>query len=95
MVSLIFGVLEMIIGIAATSIHPIGILGVVGGSIDIIIFLGCRNIVRLIDERNYEEAKSSTLMWMILGFIFGGIIPGILLLVVYLKLGEVSKIPAT
>jgi len=57
--------------------------------------MGSNNIVKLIDQRQYEEAKSSTLMRMILGFIFGGILPCILLLVVYLKLGEVSKTPAT
>jgi len=94
LVSLIFGILEIFIGLAATSIHPIGILGIIGGIINIIIFMGSNNIVKLIDERNYEEAKSSTMLWMILGFIFGGIIPGILMLVVYLKLGEVRETPA-
>jgi len=93
-VTVIFGIFEIIIGFVVASIHPIGILGVVGGSIDIIIFLGCRNIVRLIDERNYEEAKSSTMLWMILGFIFGGILPGILLLVAYIKLAEIPPTPA-
>jgi len=44
--------------------------------------------MRLIDERQYGEAKSKTLTWMIVGFILGGLIPGILLLIANVKLGE-------
>jgi len=51
--------------------------------------------MRLIDERKYGEAKSKTLTWMIVGFILGGLIPGILLLIAYIKLGEVPVTPAT
>ena len=50
----------------------------------IIFYMSCKSISAMVDARQYEQAKSKTLLWMILGFIFG-FLPGILLLIAYLK----------
>jgi len=95
--SLIFGILLIIIGIGIT-VATIGIGGIVGiawmifGIIDLLIWSNCKKINELIDQRKYREAKDKTLVWMILGFIFGGLIPGILLLLAYIKYDELIRI---
>jgi len=58
---------------------------VIFGVIDIVIYLKMKSLEAMVNARQYEQAKSSTLVWMILGFILGGIILGILLLIAYLK----------
>ncbi len=50
-----------------------------------------KEINKLIDEGRYEDAKSKTLIWMILGIILGGFIPGIILLIAYLKFDELQR----
>ncbi len=96
-ISLIFGILLLIVGIGIT-VATIGIGGIVGivwiifGIIDLLIWSNCKKINELIDQRNYKEAKDKTLIWMIIGFIFGGLIPGILLLIAYIKYDEVIRI---
>lgn len=83
-ISLIFGILLLIGGIA-TIIFIIGIVPLIFGIVDLLIWSNCKKINELVDQRKYKEAKDKTLIWMIIGFIFGGLIPGILLLVAYLK----------
>jgi len=84
----------MIIGIIGIiTIDPVGILGIIFGLIDIVMYSKCKNIIRLIDKQEYKKAKSSTLIWMIIGLIFGGILPGILMLIAYIKLGELPSTP--
>lgn len=61
------------------------IIIVIFGLIDIVIYVKMKSLEALVNNRQYEQAKSQTLIWMILGFILGGIIIGILLLVAYLK----------
>jgi len=90
--SLIFGILMIIIGVVLL-IFIIGFIPLIFGIVDILIYMQCKDIMRLIDEKRYEEAKSRTLVWMIIGFILGGIITGILLLIAYIKLGEVPTTP--
>ncbi len=58
---------------------------VIFGVIDVIIYLKMKSLEAMVNARQYEQAKASTLIWMILGFILGGIILGILLLIAYLK----------
>jgi hypothetical protein len=88
--SLIFGIVLLIFGVI-TLIVLVGIIYIVIGIIDILIYTNCNAIRRLVNERRYEEAKSKTLVWMILGFIFGGIIVGVLLLVAYLKYDDLIR----
>ncbi len=58
---------------------------VIWGVVDVIIYLKMKEIEGLVNQHQYESAKSKTLVWMILGFIIGGILLGILLLIAYLK----------
>jgi hypothetical protein len=55
------------------------------GVVNIIIFLKMKSLEAMVNARQYEQAKSGTLIWMILGFILGGLIIGILLLIAYIK----------
>jgi len=55
------------------------------GVVDVIVYLQMRHIEELVNQRQFEQAKSTTLVWMIVGFVLGGILLGILLLVAYLK----------
>jgi hypothetical protein len=90
--ALIFGIIFVIAGlltfVAAVLFIGFAILAiflVLWGVIDFMIYLRLREIEGMVNQRQYEAAKSRTLIWMILGFIIGGIIVGILLLVAYLK----------
>jgi hypothetical protein len=65
------------------------VLLVIFGVIDFVIWIEMKDIERLVDQRQYEAAKSKTFLWMILGFILGGVITGVLLLVTYLKFDPV------
>jgi hypothetical protein len=57
--------------------------------VQILIWLNIREIRAMTDRGQYEAAKSKTLIWMVLGFIFGYIITGIFLLLAYLKFDPV------
>jgi hypothetical protein len=65
------------------------IIIVIFGVIDVIIYLQMKGIEALVNQHQYEQAKSKTLIWMVLGFILGGIIIGVLLLIAYLKFDPV------
>ncbi|MGP8078816.1 MAG: zinc ribbon domain-containing protein [Thermoplasmata archaeon] len=57
---------------------------VILGVVAIFVYMQMRSIEAKVNARQFEAAKSQTLIWMILGFIFG-IILGVLLLIAYLK----------
>ena len=82
--ALIFGILLIIVG-AITLIFLFGIIPLIFGIVDLLIYMNCKEISQMIDSRQYEAAKSKTLVWMVLGFILGGLLIGILLLIAYLK----------
>jgi hypothetical protein len=65
------------------------ILIVIWGVVDFVIYIQMKEIEGLVNRNQFEQAKSKTLIWMILGFIIGGIIVGILLLIAYLKFDPV------
>lgn len=93
LIALIFGIINILWGIAGL-IFLMGIVGIIFGIIDIIMWKQCDAINKLIDQHRFEEAKSKTLVWMILGIILGGLIPGIILLIAYLKFDELRAAPA-
>jgi hypothetical protein len=70
-------------GLGFLLIGPILIL--IWGVVDVIIYVQMKSIEALVNARQYEQAKSKTLLWMILGFIIGGILLGIILLIAYIK----------
>ncbi|MEM4040886.1 MAG: hypothetical protein QXM83_03600, partial [Ignisphaera sp.] len=88
--ALIFGILMIILGVV-TLIFIVGILPLVFGIIDIIIYVNCKEIVSLVEDGEYRRAKEKTLVWMIIGFILGGILIGIVLLIAYLKYDELVR----
>jgi uncharacterized membrane protein YidH (DUF202 family) len=57
---------------------------VIGGVVAIIVYMQMNSIEAKVNDHQYEAAKSQTLIWVVLGFIFG-IILGIILLVAWLK----------
>lgn len=59
---------------------------VVACIINLVIFLVAGGIRDSIFDGDYEGAKHTLLVWTILGFILGGILIGIFLLVAYLKM---------
>jgi hypothetical protein len=70
-------------GAVAAALIP-AIYLVISGVFIVLVYMQMKSIEAKVNARQYEQAKSQTLLWMILGFIFG-IIMGILLLVAYLK----------
>jgi hypothetical protein len=67
------------------------IIVIVMAVISFIIFMQTRTISAMVDQRQYQQAKSKTLIWTVLGFIFGGIIVGILFLIAYLKYDDLIR----
>ena len=95
-VALIFGIIYLLIGIGLTVIILgfgiiIGIIPILLGVVDILIYTNCKTISHMGDRRQYQEAKSKTLVWMVIGFIFGGLIPGLLILLAYLKFDDLIR----
>jgi len=61
---------------------------VIGGVIAILVYMQMKSIESLVNQHQFEQAKSKTLIWMIIGFIFG-ILLGIILLIAYIKFDPV------
>lgn len=89
--ALIFGIILIIVGIPMLIFFFMGIIPIVFGVVDLIIYSNLKSIMSLVDEGRYREAKDRTLTWMILGFILGGILIGVLLLIAYLKYDELIR----
>ncbi|MGP8071667.1 MAG: hypothetical protein ACLPZM_00850 [Thermoplasmata archaeon] len=64
-------------------IWPIVIM--IFGVVDFLIYANMKQIEAMVNAHQYEQAKSKTLLWMILGFILGGVLLGIILLIAYIK----------
>jgi len=94
---MIFGIILIITGLATiifiVGILPLilGIIPLIFGIVDLIIWSNLKTINEMIDKGDYGEAKSKQLVWMVLGFILGGFLPGILLLIGYLKYDELIR----
>ncbi len=84
----IFAIISLIIGIFLISI----IVGIIMVIVDIIILWYIfGKIPNELNNQRYVEAKHDTLIAMILGFIFGLLIGGILLLIAYLKYDDIIR----
>jgi hypothetical protein len=75
------------LGLGFILVGPLFIL--IFGVVDVFIYLQCKEIESMVNQRQYEPAKAKTLVWMIIGFILGGILIGIILLIAYLKFDPV------
>lgn len=58
----------------------------IAGVINLLIWMQLPGISRMVDAGQYSEAKGKLLLWMILGFIVGYVIIGIIILLAWLKL---------
>jgi hypothetical protein len=100
--ALIFGILFILIAViwivtalvwvffVAWALIP-AVFVLIFGIMDFMVFSNCRAISAMVDRRQYVEAKSKTLIWMIIGFIFGGVLPGVLILIAYLKFDDLIR----
>jgi len=88
--ALIFGIIFIIIGVI-TLIFFVGIIFIVFGIIDIVIKIELDEINSLIKNKRYREAKDKELVWVILGFILGGLIIGIIALIAYIKYDDLLR----
>jgi hypothetical protein len=69
--------------LGALLVAPIFI--VIFGLVDLFVYTRMREIENQVNQRQYASAKSSTLIWAIIGLIFGGVLPGVLLFIAYFK----------
>ena len=83
-IALIFGIIFLISGLL-TLIVLVGIPLIIFAIINFIIRGAMKNINDLIDQGRYKEAKDKELIWVILGFLLGGIIIGVIILIAFLK----------
>lgn len=93
-ISLIFGILFLVIGII-TLIVLVGVIFIIFAIINFVIRTNLKEINRLIDQGEYRRAKEKEMTWMILGFILGGIIIGIILLIAYIKYDDLIRYTST
>ena len=89
----IFGIIMTIIGILimiwlAFILWPLMFIGLLPVILGLLFYINCVKINEMIDQGQYEEAKSKTLIWMIIGLIFINMIPGIILLIAYMKFDD-------
>ena len=94
----IFGIIAIIIGIiimiALTVLFwPLALVGILIVIIGYVFYDNCIKINQMIDQGQYQQAKSKTLIWMIIGFIFLNMIPGIILLIAYTKFDDLIRGP--
>lgn len=81
---IIFGIFFLIAGFV-TLIVFVGIFFLAFAFVNFFIKSKLSEINSLIKQRQYKKAKDEQLIWMIIGFLLGGIIVGIILLIGYIK----------
>jgi hypothetical protein len=68
-----------------------GIVMIVFAILCFLVYMQAKNISAMIDQRQYIQAKSKTIIWTIIGFIFCWVIVGILFLIAYLKFDDLIR----
>ncbi|MCK5024004.1 MAG: zinc ribbon domain-containing protein [Thermoplasmata archaeon] len=86
----IFGIIMAMLGIIIMIwllivFWPLTVIGLIPMILGIVFYMNCNKINEMMDQHQYEQAKSKTLIWMIVGIIFVNFIPGIILLIAYTK----------
>ena len=89
-IALIFGIILIIAGIA-TILFIVGIVPLIFGIIDLVIWSRTKRIRDEVEKLQLTQAKHETLVWMIIGFILGGILIGIFMLIAYVKFDDLIK----
>lgn len=83
----IFGIFFLITGFF-TLIVFVGFVFLAFAFVNFLIRSKLKEINELIHQRKFLKAKNEQLTWMILGFILGGIITGLIILIGYIKYDE-------
>lgn len=100
--AMIYGILLIIIGVFTivhvaggfTTVNVWGIIPLIFGIVNLILYLQINKIDALVDQQKYMDAKNQTLVWMVIGFIFAGILVAIVLLISYSKYdGIIRAVP--
>ena len=86
----IFGIIAIVIGIIIMIVlfvifWPLALAGLIVVILGYVFYDNCNKINEMVDRGQYQQAKSKTLIWMIIGMIFMHVIRGIILLVAYMK----------
>lgn len=84
-IALIMGIILVISGLVTFGIS------VLFGIIDLVVFYECREIIRLTEQKQLSKAKEKTLIWMIIGLIFGFIIVGLFMIIAYIKFDDLIR----
>ena len=85
-----FGIIMIIAGIA-TIIFIAGIVPLIFGIIDLVIWNRTKRIRDEVEKLQLTQAKHDTLVWMVIGFILGGILIGVFMLIAYVKFDDLIK----
>jgi len=81
---LIIGILEVIFGLI-TLVLIIGIVYIILGAVSLFVYTRINNIKKMVDQKQYTQAKTSTLLWGIVALLFSFLITGILMILAYTK----------
>ena len=87
-ISLLFAIFFLVIGVL-TLIVFVGLFILIFAFVNFLIRWKLNEINSLIKERKFNQARNEQLIWMILGFILGGVIIGLILLIAYVKYDEI------
>ncbi|MGC8995518.1 MAG: hypothetical protein ACP5JT_02360 [Thermoplasmata archaeon] len=90
MIFIVIGIFLIFYGLIYIFIF-IGIIPILIGIIDIISAIKVLKIKDFLAKKEYEKSKSLTLQYLVLGFIFGLVLPGIFLLISYSKYDDIIK----
>ncbi len=81
---LIIGILEVVVGLV-TLIFFVGVIYIILGVITLFVYTRINKIKKMVEEKQYTQAKSSTLLWGIIALLFSFLITGILMILAYTK----------
>lgn len=84
---IIFGIFFLIAGFV-TLIVFVGVFFLAFAFVNFFIKSKLSDINESIKQKQYKKAKDDQLVWMIIGFILGGIIIGVILLIGYIKFDD-------
>jgi hypothetical protein len=90
----IFFLVYLVLSIPLLLVGGVGAAGyvLVGAVVDVIVLYVMKTFIfDAIDQGNFKDASDRLLIFGILGLVFGGLIPGILLLIGFLKIQEIFQ----
>jgi hypothetical protein len=80
-------------GSAVAGALGVAILLFVFAAFAYVLYVKLPAVQELVRGRQYERAKSETLLWAVIGLLLAGVVPGIFLLLAYLKFDPLLRAP--